>query len=290
MKKSGGSDEPPSKPPHPRKPGKRIEVSDNGTVRTVDVAKRRAIAKAAWIKRGSPRPGVKGPAKPVLTPEQERIKRDAEQIAANSSPEAIAAAADRRIAVRAWKKRNNASLRAYRKGIMDTLVETAKRVPPTPLTRLRHRKCSFARMCDRKEITGEMMQAAQEIDLVYMAISGALFGKSMPIEPRSPGNRGTMSDKVADAHINRFKPWADELSRRKKHGGPPCLEIVIDVVVDSRSLSDIDAERGWRNGFANYIVRRSLLEYAVKAKWAPPEALDRFDRLMGLSVREKGYA
>lgn len=262
-----------------RKPVKRIEVRDDGTVVVVDLAKRREKSKQAWINRGSPMPGVKQPPKP---------QPSESEIAAEASMAAELAAA-RQISVRDAKRRQSAFLRDFRKRTRETVVEQGNRVAPTPLTRLRHRKTSFARMCDKREVTGEMLEAAQEIDMVYMAITGALFGRSMPLEPRSPGAKATMSDRIAEAHTRRFKPWADALSKRRNHGAPPSLELVIDVVVDGRSLSDIDAERGWRNGFGKYLVRRALLEYAVVARWAPMNALDNFDAQAGYSPRQKGY-
>lgn len=156
---------------------------------------------------------------------------------------------------------------------------------PTALTKGKHRKTSFEVMHDRGEITGPMYEAAQEIERVYMAICGAVMCRGMPLAPTSKGEPVPMAEKIAWAHAKRFKPWADRLSARKNGGGPPALEIVIDVVVDGRVVTDIDTEHRWRRGYAKHLTRRSLLEYAEMAGWAKKGEVLEFDRTSPQFVR-----
>lgn len=279
-------------------PRKRVESHDDGRVTVTDLAKRRASSQAAAAKRRAL--GVKAkPDRAGLSPEEiaEAIRGEARsaQIAANSMPATISISAARRARAKDARKRANASMREYRKATRETSVEVSSddpercKVPPTPLTKKRHRVGSLARMFERKEITRDMLQAADEIDAVYLALTKGLMAKGMQMEPRSPGGKVEMSDKLADAWSRRYRPWADVLSKRKKNGGPPWLEVVIDVLVDGRSVSEVDDDRGWRHGFAKYIVRRSLLEYAALAGWAPKDAAMRFDASQEYSLDERGF-
>ena len=130
-----------------------------------------------------------------------------------------------------------------------------------------------------------MYEAAQEIERVYMVICGAVMCRGMPLAPTSKGEPVPMAEKIAWAHAKRFKPWADRLSARKNGGGPPALEIVIDVVADGRVVTDIDTEHRWRRGYAKHLTRRSLLEYAEMAVWAKKGEVLELDRTSPQFVR-----
>lgn len=176
--------------------------------------------------------------------------------------------------IKAAKRREKEILRGYRKRIGNNKDQAA-----TSLTLARHVKPTFARMCEAKppkrpEISGVMLQAAQEIDRVYMALTGFLVAGSCSIEPRSRATAPSMPESIATAHAKRYRPWANRLSDKRKRGGYPALEVVIDLVVDMRSASTIDAERGWRHGTAKTVLRRALMEYAVMAGWAPSKELE----------------
>lgn len=159
-------------------------------------------------------------------------------------------------------------------------------VSPTQQTVRKHRKSSFAKMCDDREIDGLMLQAADEIGEVYDAITCGLTAKSPSNLDRVDGSRQRdMVSAIAFAHKARYKPWADELSRRAKRGGPPALETVFDIVIDGWNTSTVDHSRRWRHGFSKYLVQRALLEYAVMAGWAPMSDLTGFDRAHGSFAR-----
>lgn len=176
--------------------------------------------------------------------------------------------------IKAAKRREREIMRSFRKRVGNDKNQAA-----TSLTLARHTKPTFVRMCEAKapnrpEISGVMLQAAQEIDRIYMALTGALMAGSCSTEPRSRAIAPSIPESVATAHAKRYKPWADRLSAKRKRGGYPALEIVIDLVVDMRSASVIDCERGWRHGTAKTILRAALMEYAVMAGWAAAKELE----------------
>lgn len=176
--------------------------------------------------------------------------------------------------------------RAMQASIVERLLEEQRRQrdpahfgPPTPELVRQHRKSSFARLCDAGKVTGEMMQAAQEIEAVYMALTRGLLARAQTYERTDPSARKDMPLAIALAFRDRYKPWADLLSARKKRGGPPALEIVTEIVIHQGWLREEDQARGWRRDTAKRILLRALLEYAVMAGWASAGELVRFDAI-----------
>jgi len=148
------------------------------------------------------------------------------------------------------------------------------RAQATPETKRQFRKSSFARMCDKQEITGDMMRAAQEIERVYMAITAGLWAKPVSMERVSGSGRPEIALNLAWAYKRRYKPWADLLSRRKVRQGAPDLAIVIDVLIGCQFLNDLARQYGSRQSILKFIFRRALLEYAVMAQWCDRAELD----------------
>ncbi len=148
---------------------------------------------------------------------------------------------------------------------------------PTPLTRIKHQPSSFERMLSSREITGEMLQAAQEIEAVYAALCGQLMVRGFRVERGSRGEAAPMAERVAFAHAKRFKPWADALSRRKVLHGDPTLACIVAVLVDRDSCTNCDRRHRMASGKSKYLVRRGLLEYAVVAGWARADLLAKLD-------------
>lgn len=147
------------------------------------------------------------------------------------------------------------------------------RAQATPETKRQFRKSSFARMCDKQEITNEMMRAAIEIERVYMALTAGLWCRGPSTERVSGAGRPEMALTLAWAYKRRYKPWADMLSKRKVRHYRPDLAIVIDVLIGNQFLADLARQYGSRQSMLKFIFRRALLEYAVMAKWAEPHEL-----------------
>lgn len=155
----------------------------------------------------------------------------------------------------------------------------------TPHTQRHHRKSSFDRLCDTRCVTGEMLQAAQEIERVYLAICGAVLVRAQTIGTAGLGAPRPMSDYVALAHARHYRPWADALASIRNRGGWPMLEIVIDVVIDGRQLRDVEKDKRLRNGAAKVALCWALLKYAVMARWSSERELAAFEERNGLHRR-----
>ena len=140
-------------------------------------------------------------------------------------------------------------------------------------------------MCDRKEVTGEMQMAAQEIERVYLGLTRGVLIRQPNLHRVDGAGRPDLPAAILDAYRYRYKPWANTLSARKKRQGIPALECVIDVVIDGHTLADCDYGRQWQNGFTKYVVLRSLLEYAVMARWIGAGELEGLDRRFGEFAR-----
>lgn len=160
---------------------------------------------------------------------------------------------------------------------------------PTPHTARQHRKTSFERMIESRAITPEMFEAAQEIERVYLAITGAVLVRSQSYERQDRSVGAQLAERTAVAYQLRYKPWADELSRRQKGCAWPMLEVVIDIVVDGRPLDTLDHERGWRKGISKFIVQWALLQYAEIAGWARRGSLRELESSHGIKRAPKAF-
>jgi hypothetical protein len=239
-----------------RKPRVRIEIGDNGVAKRIDLGER---ARRLQARRAEKK------ARESLSP----IVED-EQAKAQAMAERRADFLRRQVNERAERQRAKMISEALR----ETKVDGSG---PTRLTTIKHQRTSFERMLISKEIDGTMLQAAQEISAVYMALCGALVMRGFSFEPKSRATAPPMAERIAIAHAKRYLPWAEALSSRARVGGPPTLAIVIDVVVDGRGCATLDRERNYMSGRTKYLVRRGLLEYAQMAGWAPRDALKKFD-------------
>lgn len=155
----------------------------------------------------------------------------------------------------------------------------------TPHTRRHMRKSSFERLCDSRCVTGGMLQAAQEIERVYLAICGSVVVRAQSLGSVGRGAPRPMSDHVALAHARHYRPWADALASIRNRGGWPMLEIVVDVVIDGRQLRDVEKDKRLRNGAAKTALCWALLKYAVMARWSAEKELAAFETRNGLHRR-----
>lgn len=230
-------------PADERQPAVRIDVGKDGRQRRIDLAKQRQKRDAAASTRDQRH--AEAPPIEVYSPIVARLEAKQQR-----------------------DKEDRSRARALRVALRDPQVDGTG---PTALTKGRHRKTSFEVMCEKQEITGAMFEAAQEIDRVYHAICGALICRGASSEPGGRAAATPIAERFAWAHAKRYKPWALVLSARRNSGGPPALEVVIDVVVDGRGLRQIETDRRWKHGYAKYLVRRALLEYAEMAGWVRGE-------------------
>jgi hypothetical protein len=137
------------------------------------------------------------------------------------------------------------------------------RLKPTKETAAKLRPDPIERMHDRGTISDDQRDAAIEIRRIFEAVCGSLISRSR--WPDGMGVKGNwrrdlvgVSDRVAILHSDRYKPWANELGRHA-----PALEVTISVVVDGRSLKELDRDYRRRDGWAASIVQDALGRYVA---------------------------
>lgn len=164
------------------------------------------------------------------------------------------------------------------RGNPKTIADEA-RIEPTPQTLAKRRRDTLQVLFERRAIGVEELRAALEIRRVFHAVIAASMARVSRLdEPRGPRR---VPEFIDAAWSGRYKPWANEMSARRKLGGPPILEVVIDAVVDELSCRQIDRARHWREGKAADYIRLGLERYAVRAGWraavaeAPPNIVKR---------------
>lgn len=121
------------------------------------------------------------------------------------------------------------------------------------------------RLVERKKIGPEALEAAQEIEKVFTAITCGLLmhPPSMEKQDRSYGARdpGWLIDAQA-----RYKRWMDHWSAMATRGHR-LLEIVIAALYDMRPCHVIDNNMKLRNGKAEKVLICGLQDYAARAGW-----------------------
>ncbi len=155
----------------------------------------------------------------------------------------------------------------------------------TPHTQRHRQKTSFDRLCDARVVTGDMMQAAQEIERVYLAVCGAMLVRALDMNGGGRSAPRPMSDNVAIAHAKRYLPWARELARVRSLGGWPAVEIVFDIVIDGRPIRDVEKDKHLRNGAGKVALCWALLKYAAMAGWIEEGQLSGFEARHGVHNR-----
>lgn len=116
-------------------------------------------------------------------------------------------------------------------------------------------------------IGGEEFMAAQDIELAFMSISGAVMFKPLTLERVDKSNADRALPLATAKAIERYQAWANHWSARKKRGDRT-LEIVIAAIVDMRPFSVIEEDIGIRHGMAKQVTIRGLRDYAARAGWA----------------------
>lgn len=123
----------------------------------------------------------------------------------------------------------------------------------------------LASLIDRRKIGPAEVQAAQDIDLAFTAITIGIGFKPISLERKDRGGEANWPAATIDA-VRRYQAWSNFWSERKKRGDKS-LPICIAAVIDERSLSGIEDDEGIRNGSAGKIVARMLRDYAARAGW-----------------------
>lgn len=117
-------------------------------------------------------------------------------------------------------------------------------------------------------IGGEEFMAAQDIELAFMSISGAVMFKPLSLERVDKSNASRPLPVSTIKAIERYQAWADHWSARAKLHDPT-MQIVIRAIVDMHpfSLIEQDLSLPW-HGKAKQVTIRGLRDYAARAGWA----------------------
>jgi hypothetical protein len=161
---------------------------------------------------------------------------------------------------RALRKVEADALRAKRRSVKGAVED-----PGTPFTILKLTPSPVARLLDKGRIGPEALEAAQEIERVFTAISGALLIHPQRFEKRDRAYGGRDPAWLIDATA-RYRRFADHWSRQAGRGHP-LLAIVIAAVQDLRPCWLIDRELKLRHGKAEATLIAGLQDYAARAGW-----------------------
>ncbi len=158
----------------------------------------------------------------------------------------------------------------------EALKLRAPQDPTTEQTKARLREGTIERLLRTGRLNKQHERAADEIERVYIAITG-----SMLIKPHRWERLGHTNEperwpaSLSDAYINRYWPWVDELrdrrgvfiARSENNMAPPILDVVISVVVDGHAARDIaNRHRCRRPKVIDWLIE-GLDLYARKAGW-----------------------
>jgi hypothetical protein len=164
--------------------------------------------------------------------------------------------------------RDAAERRERRRALRDEAERTRvpERLKPTRATAARLQPDPIETLHQRGSLSDRQRDAALEIRVAFAEVVGGAMMRS----PRYDGTRGSRSlggielaTAAAIGRRKRYRRWAEAFGARV----PDALAITIDVVVDGRSLRQVDGERRWRNGRASDLLIEALQSYAQLAGW-----------------------
>jgi hypothetical protein len=161
---------------------------------------------------------------------------------------------------RALRKIEKGELGKKRRAVKGAVVDTG-----TPFTVLKLTPSPVTRLVDKGRIGPEALQAAQEIERVFTAITGALLIHPQSWEKRDPAYGSRDPTWLIDATA-RYRRFADHWSAQAKRGHP-LLAIVIAGVQDQRPCWLIDRELKLRHSKAEEVLIGGLQDYAARAGW-----------------------
>lgn len=141
-------------------------------------------------------------------------------------------------------------------------------VSGTGLTVGKLRETTIARLITSGRIGPIELQSLTEIEKVYMHLCRRLTVRGYELTDKT-SKAASVGDQswFLDAYYGRYKPWADNWSRRRAQLSDKTLEVVFDVMMSNRTGKEIDAEHGWRHGTAIKVFINGLRDYAAAAEW-----------------------
>lgn len=148
---------------------------------------------------------------------------------------------------------------------------------PTPQTVAKLRRDLILHLYEKGSLRAEQVEAAEEIRRIWQAFSRSLGPTAVNSEALATGRQAAQGRQpiewltAAEETIwrTRYRPWAREM------GASPCggtirvtrFQLVLETVVDNRSLRQVEGFYRMRHGMAVEHLRTALTRYAEIAGW-----------------------
>lgn len=133
-------------------------------------------------------------------------------------------------------------------------------------TALKHDEPIIGRLIRNERIGSEELMAIEEIEAVHNYLCSGLFLRGYELRERLDRSHPTTPTWFIDAY-ERYKPWANEWSKRRISHNDKTLEVVFDILFSSRSGKEIDGEHCWQHGTAIRVFVNGVRDYAAAAGW-----------------------
>lgn len=156
-------------------------------------------------------------------------------------------------------------------------AERADAVGPTPETAAKLKRDLVAHLRDKGRLSSEQAQAAEEVRRIWQAFSRILGPSATNPATLATGRQAGgarmpidwLTDMEETIWRNHYRPWAAEMAAQ------PCggtirvtqFQVVLEIVVDNRSLRQTEGFYRMRHGAAFEIVNVALHRYARIAGW-----------------------
>lgn len=117
--------------------------------------------------------------------------------------------------------------------------------------------------------TSEMKQAGDEIERIFVAVSGGLMPRSQMgnMVAGMGGTGSTLADGLTVAWRDRYKPWAAEMAAHKVRTGEPVKAFIIDLCVEDFTIRECERHHGIGNGRGPELIKYGLGRYVEIAGW-----------------------
>lgn len=149
---------------------------------------------------------------------------------------------------------------------------------PTPQTVAKLKRDLILHLYEKGRLGTEHLQAAEEIRRIWQAFSRSLGPTAVDPNTLATGRRTAPGRQpvewltAAEEHIwrKRYRPWAREMSVASCGGTIRVtpFQLVLDIVVDNRSLRRVEGAYRIRHGDAAGHLEAALTRYVEIAGWS----------------------
>lgn len=148
---------------------------------------------------------------------------------------------------------------------------------PTPQTAAKLKRDLILHLYEKGRLRREHLEAAEEIRRIWQAFSRSLGPTAVNIDALATGRQVAQGRQplewlsATEEHIwrKRYRPWAREMSNGSCGGTirVTLFQIVLEIVVDNRSLRRVEGAYRMRHGDAAKYLEGALTRYAEIAGW-----------------------